>query len=76
MFPSVKYMGYERVYIQFACGNKCTEFFHAETSARHETAVDLFVSHADTPFSARDIDIGAASKIVDITDLSCLVLML
>ena len=42
MFPSVKYMGYERMYVQLACGNECTELFHAETSAWHETAVDLF----------------------------------
>mgnify|MGYP005764725275 CR=1 FL=1 len=70
MFPAFKYVGYKRMYIKFSGRDKCSQFFHTETSARHQSAVDLFVAHADAPLGAGDIYIGSASEIIYISDFS------
>src|SRR5699024_8259151 len=47
-----------------------TKLFHAQTSAGHQAAADLFVAHANAPFCPRDVDVGSASQVVDIADLT------
>ena len=70
MIPSIKHMRGQRADIQLACRNKSSQFFHAESSARHQASVNLFVTHSNAPLYTRNINVVTGSKIVYISDLS------
>ena len=70
MIPSIKHMCGQRADIQLACRNKSSQFFHAESSARHQASVNLFVTHSNAPLYTRNINVVTGSKIVYISDLS------
>ena len=70
VFKAVEFMRDQLGKIELAACDEASEFFHSESAAGHETAVDLFVSHTDAPFDARNLNPIAGAEVVDVSDFS------
>ena len=56
--------------IEATARDKARQFFHAQPSARHETAGNGLVRHASAPFHARDLDIVSGTEVVNVANPS------
>ena len=50
--------------------DKAGKLLHAQTSARHEAATNVLVTHANAPLNTRNIDVVTRAKVIDVANLS------
>ena len=70
VFETVEFVRDQLRKIELAARDEASELFHSESAAGHETAVDLFMTHTDAPFDARNLDPIAGTEVVYVSDFS------
>ena len=70
VFPAVIEMCDLGMEVKTAGGNEAGELLHAQTSARHQTAANVLVAHANAPFDTRNVDVVTGTQVVDVADLA------